>query len=94
MVSSSPCIADALSKSEVARNVLDYYIDRKRDLQRCLDNYSGAAGAGFVCWRFVMMDASRARCLSHSGDGDVRDGPGRGRLAGLHGAGLDILTFV
>ena len=32
----------------------------------------GAAGAGFVCWRFVMMDASRARCLSHSGDGDVR----------------------
>ena len=65
-------LADALSKSEVARNVLDYYVDRKRDLQRCLDNYSGAAGAGFVCWRFVMMDASRARCLSHSGDGDVR----------------------
>ena len=65
-------LADALSKSEVARNVLDYYTDRKRDLQRCLDNYSGAAGAGFVCWRFVMMDASRARCLSHSGDGDVR----------------------
>ena len=44
-------LADALSKSEVARNVLDYYSDRKRDLQRCLDNYSGAAGAGFVCWR-------------------------------------------
>ena len=58
--------------TQVARNVLDYYSDRKRDLQRCLDNYSGAAGAGFVCWRFVMMDASRARCLSHSGDGDVR----------------------
>jgi len=64
-------LADALSKREVAQNVLDYYVDRKRDLQRCLDNYSGAAGAGFVCWRFVMMDASRARCLSGSGDGDV-----------------------
>ena len=27
-------LADSLSKSEVARNVLDYYSDRKRDLQR------------------------------------------------------------
>ena len=43
----------ALSKHEVAQNVLDYYVNHKEKLQQGLQDYGEAQGKGFVCWRFV-----------------------------------------
>jgi hypothetical protein len=59
-------LMEALSKQEVAQNVLDYYIRRKSALQSGVQSYSEQQGGGFVCWRFLMSDAAKDR-----GRGDV-----------------------
>jgi len=47
-------LLDALSKQEVAQNVITYYCKHKDKLQHCLDHYDEKQGKGFVCWRFLM----------------------------------------
>mmetsp|Transcript_51013 Transcript_51013/g.100982 ORF Transcript_51013/g.100982 Transcript_51013/m.100982 type:complete len:1121 (-) Transcript_51013:405-3767(-) len=47
-------LMEALSKQEVAQNVLDYYADHKEKLQQGIEQYDETQGKGFVCWRFVM----------------------------------------
>jgi hypothetical protein len=46
-------IMEALSKHEVAQNVLDYYVNHKEKLQRGLERYGETQGKGFICWRFI-----------------------------------------
>ena len=50
-------ILDALSKPEVAQNVITYYCQHKETLTRCLDKYDEKQGKGFICWRFFMNQA-------------------------------------
>lgn len=50
-------ILDALSKPEVAQNVISYYSKHKDSLTRCLKNYDEKQGKGFICWRFFMNQA-------------------------------------
>jgi hypothetical protein len=52
---------EVLSKQEVAQNVLDYYVHRKEDLSAGLESYDELQGGGFVCWRFLMNDAAKAK---------------------------------
>ncbi len=47
-------LLDALSKHEVAQNVINYYCKHKDKLQHCLDHYDEKQGKGFICWRFLM----------------------------------------
>jgi len=47
-------LMEVLSKSEVAGNVLEYYVKHKEQLQQCLERYDEKQGKGFICWRFVM----------------------------------------
>jgi len=47
-------LMEVLSKSEVAGNVLEYYVKHKDQLQQCLERYDEKQGKGFICWRFVM----------------------------------------
>merc|ERR1719473_1213549 len=53
-------LMEVLSKQEVAQDVLDYYLHQKEKLQRGLANYRGTQGKGFICWRFVMNENSKA----------------------------------
>lgn len=46
-------IMEALSKQEVAQNVLDYYVNHKERLERGVQNYGEVQGKGFICWRFI-----------------------------------------
>ena len=50
-------VLDALSKQEVAQNVITYYCQHKEILTRCLNNYDEKQGKGFICWRFFMNQA-------------------------------------
>lgn len=50
-------ILDALSKPEVAQNVITYYCKHKSTLTRCLQKYDEKQGRGFICWRFFMNQA-------------------------------------
>jgi hypothetical protein len=54
-------LMEVLSKQEVAQNVLDYYVHRKEDLSAGLESYDELQGGGFVCWRFLMNDAAKAK---------------------------------
>ena len=47
-------LLDALSKQEVAQNVITYYCDHKDRLEKCLQRYDEKQGKGFICWRFLM----------------------------------------
>lgn len=47
-------ILDALSKAEVAQNVITYYCKYRETLGRCLNDYDEKQGKGFICWRFFM----------------------------------------
>jgi thiazolylpeptide-type bacteriocin precursor len=53
-------LMEVLSKQEVAQNVLEYYVNHKKQLQASLANYSEAQGKGFICWRFLMNEAVKA----------------------------------
>ena len=53
-------LMEMLSKQEVAQNVLDYFVNHKHKLEQGLQSYSGAQGKGFICWRFVVSESSRA----------------------------------
>lgn len=46
-------LLDALSKQEVAQNVITYYRDHKDKLDKCLEQYDEKQGKGFICWRFL-----------------------------------------
>jgi len=46
-------VMEALSKQEVAQNVLDYYVRRKALLEQGVESYAEAQGQGFICWRFI-----------------------------------------
>ena len=66
-----PCTAqyilmEVLSKSEVAQNVIEYYVNRRDQLQRRLDHYNEAQGKGFVCWRFIHEMRSQTSSLAPS----------------------------
>lgn len=50
-------LLDALSKQEVAQNVITYYSKYKDILSQCLDCYDEKQGKGFICWRFFMNQA-------------------------------------
>jgi hypothetical protein len=50
-------LLDALSKQEVAQNVITYYSKHKDVLTHCLDRYDEKQGKGFICWRFFMNQA-------------------------------------
>ena len=54
-------LMEVLSKQEVAQNVIDYYANRKSELQLALDNYDETQGGGFICWRFLMSGAHMMR---------------------------------
>jgi hypothetical protein len=47
-------LLDALSKQEVAQNVITYYCNHKGKLEECLRLYDEKQGKGFICWRFLM----------------------------------------
>ena len=47
-------LLDALSKQEVAQNVITYYHDHKDKLEECLKHYDEKQGKGFICWRFLI----------------------------------------
>lgn len=47
-------LLDALSKQEVAQNVITYYCNHKDRLEKCLQLYDEKQGKGFICWRFLM----------------------------------------
>ena len=47
-------LLEALSKHEVAQNVLDYFVHHREKLQRGLAGYSEVQGQGFICWRFLI----------------------------------------
>lgn len=53
-------LLDALSKQEVAQNVITYYCNHKETLERCLEKYDEKQGKGFICWRFLMNQATLA----------------------------------
>lgn len=57
-------LLDALSKQEVAQNVITYYCDHKDKLEKCLQLYDEKQGKGFICWRFLMNQTA----MSSSGD--------------------------
>ena len=46
-------LMEALSKHEVAQNVMEYYVNHKAKLQAALDQYNEEQGKGFICWRFI-----------------------------------------
>ena len=46
-------LLDALSKQEVAQNVITYYCNHKDKLEKCLEQYDEKQGKGFICWRFL-----------------------------------------
>ena len=71
-------LMEVLSKSEVAGNVLEYYVKRKERLQRCLELYDEKQGKGFICWRFLM---SKAASEDTSGAGSGGGGGGGGGAA-------------
>jgi hypothetical protein len=52
-------LMEVLSKQEVAQNVIDYYVHNKDKLQQGLEKYTEAQGKGFICWRFVVNDATK-----------------------------------
>jgi hypothetical protein len=52
-------LMEALSKSEVAANVIEYYSNCKEILQRSLDGYDETQGKGFICWRFLFQETSK-----------------------------------
>jgi hypothetical protein len=52
-------LLDALSKQEVAQNVITYYSKYKDILSQCLDCYDEKQGKGFICWRFFMNQAMK-----------------------------------
>ena len=54
-------LMDALSKQELAQNVLDYYVNHKQKLQDSLSSYSEEQGKGFICWRFLMKEAGKGK---------------------------------
>jgi hypothetical protein len=54
-------LMEALSKQEVAQNVLDYYVNHKQALQDSLSGYSEEQGKGFICWRFLMKDSGKGK---------------------------------
>lgn len=47
-------LLDALSKQEVAQNVITYYCRHKDKLKLGLERYDEKKGKGFICWRFLM----------------------------------------
>lgn len=47
-------LLDALSKQEVAQNVITYYCNHKDKLEKCLEQYDEKQGKGFICWRFLI----------------------------------------
>ena len=47
-------LLDALSKQEVAQNVITYYHNHKDKLEECLKHYDEKQGKGFICWRFLI----------------------------------------
>ena len=47
-------LLDALSKQEVAQNVIQYYCNHKDKLEKCLEQYDEKQGKGFICWRFLI----------------------------------------
>jgi len=53
-------LMEALTKHEVALNVLDYYVSHRSKLQASLSGYNEAQGKGFICWRFLMNEAVKA----------------------------------
>ena len=46
-------LLEALSKQEVAQNVLEYYAHHTEALERGVEGYGEAQGKGFICWRFI-----------------------------------------
>ena len=50
-------LLDALSKQEVAQNVMTYYCRHKDKLERGLERYDEKRGKGFICWRFLSFDS-------------------------------------
>jgi len=46
-------LLDALSKQEMAQNVITYYCNHKDKLDKCLEQYDEKQGKGFICWRFL-----------------------------------------
>lgn len=51
-------LLESLSKQEIAQNVLEYYVQRKEQLQQHLDTYDETKGQGFICWRFIMTQTA------------------------------------
>jgi len=51
-------LLDALSKQEMAQNVISYYCEHKEKLNKCLANYDERQGKGFICWRFLFNQVS------------------------------------
>ena len=53
-------LLDALSKQEVAQNVITYYCNHKDELDKCLEQYDEKQGKGFICWRFLFNQTARS----------------------------------
>ena len=51
-------LLDVLSKQEVAQNVINYYCNHKDKLEKCLEQYDEKQGKGFICWRFLINQAT------------------------------------
>jgi len=53
-------LMEVLSKQEIAQNVLDYYCKHKKKLLSGLEKYNEKQGKGFICWRFLMNEITKA----------------------------------
>ena len=68
-------VMEVLSKSEVAQNVIEYYVDHKAKLQCALDQYNEEQGRGFICWRFINDPIRKIGAGKHQGGGSAKAQP-------------------
>uniref|UniRef100_A0A7S1C0Z4 Uncharacterized protein n=1 Tax=Corethron hystrix TaxID=216773 RepID=A0A7S1C0Z4_9STRA len=66
-------IMEVLAKQEIAENVIEYYLKHKGKLQKGLSRYNEKQGQGFICWRFLLNDASKTIAKTIDGSIDEMD---------------------
>lgn len=68
-------LMEVLSKQEVAQNVMEYYCNHKKKLQRGLERYGEVQGKGFICWRFLINETTGSETVKNEATHD-RDATG------------------
>jgi len=66
-------VMEYLSRHEVAQNVLDHYCNNRETLEVGLKKYDEKQGKGFVCWRFLVNETSKAAARMAEDSNDSMD---------------------